>query len=176
MTETSSTLVTTIHEEPVVSVNSTITGCGDPFHDQRGFMDAMGQSTGSFHAAQVGLYLKLTAEELCETISAANPAAASRLKELFTEVEKLCVVEKDFNEVELFDGLQDVLVTTIGAGISANFPMRQGWDAVLQTNLAKVDPETGKVRRRADGKVLKPEGWVSPTERLTALLAAHRAT
>jgi predicted HAD superfamily Cof-like phosphohydrolase len=28
--------------------------------------------------------------------------------------------------------------------------------------MAKVDPATGKVIKRADGKVLKPEGWTPP--------------
>jgi predicted HAD superfamily Cof-like phosphohydrolase len=28
--------------------------------------------------------------------------------------------------------------------------------------MAKVDPVTGKVIRRADGKILKPEGWTPP--------------
>jgi hypothetical protein len=28
--------------------------------------------------------------------------------------------------------------------------------------LAKIDKETGKVRKREDGKVLKPLGWVPP--------------
>jgi hypothetical protein len=28
--------------------------------------------------------------------------------------------------------------------------------------MAKVDPVTGLVRRRDDGKVLKPEGWKAP--------------
>jgi hypothetical protein len=28
--------------------------------------------------------------------------------------------------------------------------------------LAKIDKETGKVRKREDGKVLKPVGWVAP--------------
>ena len=36
------------------------------------------------------------------------------------------------------------------------------WDEVLRSNMSKVDPETGRVRRRADGKILKPEGWKSP--------------
>jgi predicted HAD superfamily Cof-like phosphohydrolase len=33
---------------------------------------------------------------------------------------------------------------------------------VLRTNLAKIDPDTGKVIKRDDGKVLKPEGWQPP--------------
>ena len=28
--------------------------------------------------------------------------------------------------------------------------------------MAKVDPHTGKVSRREDGKILKPEGWKPP--------------
>jgi predicted HAD superfamily Cof-like phosphohydrolase len=32
----------------------------------------------------------------------------------------------------------------------------------MATNFAKIDPSTGKVRKREDGKVLKPEGWKAP--------------
>ena len=32
----------------------------------------------------------------------------------------------------------------------------------MNTNFAKIDQETGKVRKREDGKVLKPEGWKAP--------------
>jgi predicted HAD superfamily Cof-like phosphohydrolase len=36
------------------------------------------------------------------------------------------------------------------------------WKEVIATNFAKIDLETGKVRKREDGKVLKPLGWVPP--------------
>ena len=36
------------------------------------------------------------------------------------------------------------------------------WNEVFQTNLAKIDPQTGKVTKRDDGKVLKPDGWKAP--------------
>jgi len=36
------------------------------------------------------------------------------------------------------------------------------WKEVMQTNFAKIDHATGKVRKREDGKVLKPVGWKSP--------------
>jgi hypothetical protein len=32
----------------------------------------------------------------------------------------------------------------------------------MATNFAKIDQETGKVRKRDDGKVLKPIDWKSP--------------
>jgi hypothetical protein len=37
-----------------------------------------------------------------------------------------------------------------------------GWKEVMSTNFAKIDKETGKVRKREDGKVLKPVGWTAP--------------
>ena len=37
-----------------------------------------------------------------------------------------------------------------------------GWKEVMSTNFAKIDKQTGKVRKREDGKVLKPEGWQPP--------------
>ena len=36
------------------------------------------------------------------------------------------------------------------------------WKEVIGTNFAKIDSETGKVRKREDGKVLKPVGWTPP--------------
>jgi predicted HAD superfamily Cof-like phosphohydrolase len=36
------------------------------------------------------------------------------------------------------------------------------WKEVMDTNFAKIDPTTGKVIKREDGKVLKPEGWKAP--------------
>ena len=32
----------------------------------------------------------------------------------------------------------------------------------MKTNFAKINPETGKVIKREDGKVLKPKGWEAP--------------
>jgi predicted HAD superfamily Cof-like phosphohydrolase len=32
----------------------------------------------------------------------------------------------------------------------------------MRTNFAKIDKDTGKVRKREDGKVLKPLGWEPP--------------
>jgi predicted HAD superfamily Cof-like phosphohydrolase len=40
--------------------------------------------------------------------------------------------------------------------------MAVGWEEVIRSNMDKVDPETGMVRKRSDGKILKPEGWKPP--------------
>ena len=60
------------------------------------------------------------------------------------------------------DALIDILVVTIGAIHSLGANGEAAWNEVMRTNFAKIDPETGKVRKREDGKVLKPEGWTPP--------------
>jgi predicted HAD superfamily Cof-like phosphohydrolase len=66
------------------------------------------------------------------------------------------------DRVEQLDALVDILVVTMGAIRAAGWDGEGAWDEVMRTNFAKIDPDTGKVRKREDGKVLKPEGWKAP--------------
>ena len=66
------------------------------------------------------------------------------------------------NDVDTLDALIDILVVTIGAIHSMGADAEGAWKEVMKTNFAKIDHETGKVRKREDGKVLKPVGWVPP--------------
>jgi predicted HAD superfamily Cof-like phosphohydrolase len=50
----------------------------------------------------------------------------------------------------------------MGAIRAGGFDGEGAWREVMDTNFAKIDPVTGKVRKREDGKVLKPEGWKAP--------------
>ena len=68
----------------------------------------------------------------------------------------------DNDRVEQLDALVDILVVTMGAIRAGGFDGEGAWKEVMNTNFAKIDPETGKVRKREDGKVLKPEGWKAP--------------
>ena len=66
------------------------------------------------------------------------------------------------DRVEQLDALVDILVVTMGAIRAGGFDGEGAWKEVMNTNFAKIDPDTGKVRKREDGKVLKPEGWKAP--------------
>ena len=66
------------------------------------------------------------------------------------------------DQVEQLDALIDILVVTIGAIHSAGFDGEGAWKEIMATNFAKIDRDTGKVRKREDGKVLKPQGWTAP--------------
>jgi len=112
----------------------------NPFKDQAKFMRACDQSVGSLNQEQYKLYLDLMEEEW---------------KEL-----KAALLMED--RVEQLDALLDFIVVTVGAVHSGGFDGEGGWKEVMTTNLAKIDKETGKVRKREDGKVLKPTGWVPP--------------
>jgi len=66
------------------------------------------------------------------------------------------------DQVETVDALIDILVVTIGALHSMGADAEGAWKEVMKTNFAKIDRDTGKVRKRDDGKVLKPVGWTPP--------------
>jgi len=112
----------------------------NPFKDQAKFMSACDQTVDRENISQYQMYYTLIKEEVSE------------LMEAYTADDK----------VEQLDALIDILVVTIGAIHSMGADGESAWNEVMRTNFAKIDPATGKVIKRADGKVLKPEGWQPP--------------
>ena len=112
----------------------------NPFRDQEKFMRACDQSTDKFNGTQFDMYCALIQEEHKELLQALA----------------------DNNDVEIVDALLDIIVVTVGALHSFGADAEGGWKEVMRTNFAKIDKETGKVRKREDGKVLKPIGWTPP--------------
>ena len=107
------------------------------FKDIDTFHLACDQTPGE---ANYAMYLELIQEEMRELVDAVA----------------------DDDRVEQLDALVDILVVTMGAIRAGGFDGEGAWKEVMRTNFAKIDPETGKVRKREDGKVLKPEGWKAP--------------
>ena len=112
----------------------------NPFRDQEKFMRACDQTVEDRNDAQFKLYYDLIAEEFAEL----NAAVLSG------------------DQVEQLDALLDIIVVTVGAIHSMGANGEDAWKEVMQTNFAKIDRQTGKVRKREDGKVLKPVGWTPP--------------
>ena len=110
------------------------------FRDQEKFMRACDQTTDAFNGTQFDMYCALIEEEH---------------KEL-----KQALAAND--DVEIVDALLDIIVVTVGALHSLGADAEGAWKEVMRTNFAKIDRETGKVRKREDGKVLKPVGWTPP--------------
>jgi predicted HAD superfamily Cof-like phosphohydrolase len=120
----------------------------NPFRDQEKFMRACDQSVAG-DEKQFDMYLDLIREEYKELLVAQG-------------------LDDDHNQigtadpVETLDALIDIIVVTIGAIHSAGYDAEGAWKEVMRTNFAKIDKDTGKVRKREDGKVLKPVGWTPP--------------
>jgi predicted HAD superfamily Cof-like phosphohydrolase len=112
----------------------------NPFRDQEKFMKACDQTTDAWNVEQFNLYVSLIEEESDELKVAIN----------------------ECDNVEILDALTDILVVTIGALHSMGADAEGAWKEVMATNFAKIDRDTGKVRKREDGKVLKPVGWTPP--------------
>ena len=112
----------------------------NPFRDQEKFMRACDQSVDAINESQYAMYIKLIDEEHRELLEA--------------------TLSED--RVEQLDALIDILVVTIGAIHSFGADAEGAWKEVMKTNFVKIDRETGKVRKRDDGKVLKPVGWTAP--------------
>jgi len=112
----------------------------NPFRDQEKFMKACDQSVEGFNQKQFDLYVNLIDEEFGEL--------------------KTAIAAGD--KVEMVDALIDILVVTIGALHSMGADGDGAWKEVMKTNFAKIDKVTGKVVKREDGKVLKPDGWTPP--------------
>jgi predicted HAD superfamily Cof-like phosphohydrolase len=112
----------------------------NPFKDQEWFMKACDQTVDQDNQSQFNMYVQLIGEETGELADAINAN----------------------DSVETLDALIDILVVTIGAIHSRGWDAEGAWDEVMRTNAAKIDLDTGKVRKREDGKVLKPLGWKPP--------------
>lgn len=112
----------------------------NPFKDQRTFMQACDQTVHDFNIDQFLLYINLIKEECAELQEAMN----------------------NNDQVETLDALIDILVVTVGAIHSMGADGEGAWNEVMRTNFAKIEPTTGKVRKRNDGKILKPKGWQPP--------------
>jgi predicted HAD superfamily Cof-like phosphohydrolase len=66
------------------------------------------------------------------------------------------------DEVEQLDACMDMIWVILGFCYMKGYNVKGAWDEVSRSNLSKINPETGKVIKREDGKVLKPEGWTPP--------------
>lgn len=113
---------------------------GNVFQDQTKFMVACDQTVCEFNINQLNMYHSLIKEETQE------------LQAAFDSNDK----------VEILDALIDIIVVSAGAINSMGANAQAAWDEVMSTNFAKIDSETGKVKKREDGKVLKPDGWKAP--------------
>lgn len=113
------------------------------FTDVSVFMNAVNQSTPSYNvksSSQADLYFSLIQEEYGELINGILKS----------------------NDIEICDACFDLMWVIIGYMKSRGWDCENIWDEGAKSNLSKIDRVTGLVKRREDGKILKPDDWKPP--------------
>ena len=78
------------------------------------------------------------------------------------EYDEFCYAVVMRDDVEQLDACMDMIWVILGYCRMKGFDVDGAWAEVARSNLCKIDSVTGKVIKRADGKVMKPEGWSAP--------------
>lgn len=107
------------------------------YNDVKTFIEACDQEVSEANAS---LYRNLIVEEYSEYIHALNTN----------------------DTVEQLDACMDMIWVILGHCYMKGWDVNGAWNEVARSNLCKINSETGKVIKREDGKVMKPEGWTPP--------------
>ena len=83
-----------------------------------------------------------------------------RIKLITEEFNELCDAEEANDIVEVADALADIIYIACGTAVSYGIPLDDVFAEVHRSNMSKL--VGGKVIRREDGKIQKPEGWTAP--------------
>ena len=111
-----------------------------PFEQVSTFLQACDQTICEQNFVQSDLYMRLIEEEYDELGDAHQAQDA----------------------VEELDACCDLIWVTIGYALSRGWDIQKAFNEVARSNMSKIDPNTGKVIKRGDGKVLKPVTFSSP--------------
>ena len=84
-----------------------------------------------------------------------------RIEETTTALNHYILNPSIENFAEVADGIVDTIYVLCQLGRVLGVPLDAVWDEVQAANMRKVGAD-GKVLRREDGKILKPEGWKPP--------------
>lgn len=71
---------------------------------------------------------------------------------------------------EQADAYIDAIYFAVGGLVELGVDPQPIWDLVQAANMAKVWPD-GSVRKTAEGKVIKPDGWRAPDEAIEMEIA-----
>jgi predicted HAD superfamily Cof-like phosphohydrolase len=111
----------------------------------------------------VTVFLKAVGQEIPKFPQSTVSDQAELYKKLIKEeVEEFWEAEAVSDDVEQIDACFDMMWVIVGYMKSRGWDCENIWDEGAKSNLSKIDPVTGLVKRREDGKILKPEGWKPP--------------
>lgn len=111
----------------------------------------------------VAVFLKACGQEYPSSPDPQVSDLAQLYKKLIKEEQdEFWEAEAASDDAEQLDACFDMIWVIVGYMYARGWNPHFAWDEGAKSNLAKIDKETGKVIRREDGKILKPEGWQPP--------------
>lgn len=75
------------------------------------------------------------------------------------------------NVNQIIEIMEAILVSLIRLAQTLEIPLQDVWDEVSRSNFSKVDPESGKLIKREDGKILKGAFYFPPD--IKSILIKH---
>jgi len=123
-----------------------------------------GNTDNRFNVRQSALYFGLQLEELGEKLRHLGfKVIGNQLDALGRDMKKgnFDFVFENCNRDLILDDDVDQLVVTIGSMLSQGADIPGALAEVHRANMAKVFPD-GKLHKDANGKIMKPEGFVGP--------------
>jgi hypothetical protein len=110
----------------------------------------------------VAVFLAACGQNHASTPVPRNQLSALYKKLIDEEYQEFLDAYEDLDDAEQLDACFDMMWVIIGYMKARGWDCERAWDEGAKSNLSKIDPITGKVIRREDGKILKPEGWKPP--------------
>jgi predicted HAD superfamily Cof-like phosphohydrolase len=103
----------------------------------------------------------------CDHKPPTAPSEPSSLSELYKELIKeeyteFCEAESRGDDAEQLDACFDMIWVIVAYAKTRGWDIDAAWDEGAKSNLYKIDQHTGRVIRREDGKILKPQDWKAP--------------
>jgi predicted HAD superfamily Cof-like phosphohydrolase len=117
---------------------------------------------------QVHFIVKMMIDEIKELMATVEKPEEYK-KTLINLIDHTKDVERPFETMsdeeiiaEQHDAFVDSYYYTLNCAAKNGVNMSKIFNLVHQANMAKKDPESGLFNRRADGKIIKPPGWIEP--------------
>lgn len=125
-------------------------------------------------APQVDFITKMVLDEVMELLATVYPPAVAKAKLVEMIQQSKDLPQEDFSAqpteelkglhmaAAQADAMVDVYYYMQNAACKQGMNLSSIFDIVHGANMAKRDPKTGEFIKRADGKIVKPEGWQAP--------------
>ena len=110
----------------------------------------------------VSVFLKACGQDYPAAPSEQNDLSRLYLNLIIEEYNEFRDAIAAQDDTEQLDACFDMIWVIVGHMKARGWDCEASWDEGALSNLAKIYKTTGKVIRREDGKILKPEGWKPP--------------